>query len=215
MNSSPSVAVTTNRTSFSLEFAQLATLAESLLAGKLVACQAEQRVLRIWSAACSSGEEVWALAMMLHRLREQLGIRAQFALLGSDVSGHVLNAAMAAKYATEELCQVPAEYQRYFLHSKDKRGVVRVTPELRQTATFFRQNLMDAEYALGEPVDVVLLRTALINFPRERQQQIVTRVCRYVRDDGHLVVGLTEPLHAFPGSPQHLTQSFYQLGPGT
>jgi chemotaxis protein methyltransferase CheR len=203
--------VTTNKTSFFREQEQLDWLAHSLFPEYLQRAERERRPLRVWSAACSTGQEVWTLAMLLDRVCTRHGIRAQFTVLGSDVSTRVLKIAVAAKYARAELEDLPAEYAKYFMNSKQEgRALTRIVPELRQRVGFFQQNLMDDEYRLGDPVDIVLLRNALIYFPRERQLAIVQRVNRRLRPGGLFVVGLAETLHGSAEPLQHRGRSVYQ-----
>jgi chemotaxis protein methyltransferase CheR len=206
--------VTTNKTSFFRELSQLELLANEFFPDLLRRAARERRELVVWSAASSTGQEVWTLCMMLDRVVRSHGLRADFVVLGSDVSTRVLEVAMAAKYPSSELAEVPEPYREYFLRSKDPgRKLVRVAPSLRQRAGFFRQNLMDDRYSLGrQQVDVALLRNALIYFPRELQHLVAERLCGTLRPDGLLAVGLTETLHGAPLPLRHLQQSIYALG---
>src|SRR5262249_55574903 len=99
--------VTTNVTSFFREPAPLPRVQDHL--GKwLKARPANDRELRVWSAACSRGHEVWTLAMML----AELPAAPRFSLLGTDVSTQVLNQAVAAIYPEAELAPVPAAWRK-------------------------------------------------------------------------------------------------------
>lgn len=204
--------VTTNKTSFFRELPQLDFLQQRVLPEMLLAAAREGRPLRIWSAACSTGQEVWTLVMMLDRLQQTHAPNADYCVWGSDVSGRVLEVAMAAKYDREELAEIDSQYtSRFFMRSKDPAvRLVRVRPEYRRKAGFFHQNLMDAAYRVPAPVDLIFLRNALIYFSREKQMSIVSHVARHLNPGGLFIVGLTESLHGFPLPFRHCGQSVYQ-----
>ena len=148
--------------------------------------------------------------MLLDRLRRAHAPRAEFVVLGSDVSTRVLKVAISAKYASSELDDVPLEYRNYFMRSRDPaRALIRIVPELRERAGFLRLNLMSEHYEIGEDVDVAFLRNALIYFPRERQERIVQRVHKKLRPGGLFAVGLTETLHGTGLSVTHVGSSLY------
>ncbi len=202
--------VTTNKTSFFREPPQLNLAAEDYLPGYLRDAEREQRPLRVWSAACSSGQEVWTLCMLLDRIRKVYAIRADFSVIGSDISSRVLKTAISAKYPSAELADVPVEYHSYLMKSRDPtRNLMRVVPDLRKHAGFFQLNLMSESFGLNEPVDIVFLRNALIYFPRDRQQRIVERVYRNLRPGGLFAVGLTETLHGTGVAARHVGSSLY------
>jgi chemotaxis protein methyltransferase CheR len=204
--------VTTNKTSFFREQPQLTLLQDKVLPDLLATAARAGRPLRIWSAACSTGQEVWTLVMMVERVLQTLALSAEYTVWGSDVSGQVLQTAIAAKYDHAELAEMDPYYSsRFFMRAKDPSvRVVRVRPEYRKRAGFFHQNLMDEVYKLSQPVDMVLLRNALIYFSRDKQMTIVGQAARHLVPGGLFVVGLTESLHGFPVPFRHCGQSVYQ-----
>lgn len=205
--------VTTNKTSFFREQPQLTFLQETVFPELLTLAARAGRPLRVWSAACSTGQEVWTIVMMLEQIAQARSILADFVVWGSDVSGRVLETAIAAKYDAEELQEMEPYYaSRFFMRAKDPESrAVRVRPEYRRRAGFFHQNLMDPTYRVPTQVDVVLVRNALIYFSRVKQTLIVNQAARYLADEGLLVVGLTESLHGIDAPYRHCGQSVYQL----
>jgi chemotaxis protein methyltransferase CheR len=201
--------VTTNVTSFFREPAQLERVQEFLVLWAKD-CRDTGRDLRVWSAACSRGHEVWTLAMMLAELPGS----PRFSLLGSDVSSQVLKQAIDAVYPEAELANVPAPWRkRYFMHSRDRSArLARVVPELRQTAQFKRQNLIDPALDAPRDFDLVLLRNVLIYFDAPTQRAIVSKVARHIRPEGLLCVGLAESLHGHRIGFEHLELGMYQRG---
>lgn len=203
--------VTTNKTSFFRELPQLDFLERKLLPRLLKEATRKRRPLRIWSAACSTGQEVWTLVMMLEQLREAVAPQSDYVVWGSDVCGEVLREAMAAKYSLNDLKEIDSRYHRFFTRSKDRQlPLVRIRPELRKRAGFFHHNLMTPDTPLPAPVDLALLRNALIYFPRARQQQIVNELAKKLTPQGHFAVGLTESLHGMSLPFRLVEQSVYQ-----
>jgi chemotaxis protein methyltransferase CheR len=203
--------VTTNVTSFFREPAQLERVQDHL--GRWAkALPANDRELRVWSAACSRGHEVWTLAMMLAELPGS----PRFSLLGTDVSSQVLNQAVTAIYPEAELAPVPAAWRkRYFMHSRDRSArLARVVPELRQTAQFAKQNLMDPVLDAPRDFDLVLLRNVLIYFDPPTQREVVQKVAKHVKPAGLLCVGLAESLHGHNLGFEHLELGMYRRGRG-
>lgn len=199
--------VTTNVTSFFREPKQLEVVQRQLapLAARAIA---EGRELRVWSAACSRGHEVWTLAMIL----AELPGAPRFSVVGSDISSKVLEQAVTAVYPEGELSPVPAAWRKkYFMHSRTRaQRLARVVPELRQHARFLRLNLMDASYAVPVDLDLVLLRNVLIYFDAPTQRQVVSKVARHLRPTGLLCVGLAESLHAHELPLEHMQLGIYR-----
>jgi chemotaxis protein methyltransferase CheR len=203
--------VTTNVTSFFREPVQLERVQEQLMRWAPTA-KAANRELRVWSAACSRGHEVWTLAMML----AELPGTPRFSLLGTDVSSKVLTEAVAAVYPEAELANVPATWRkRYFMHSRDRTArLARVVPELRQTAQFARQNLIADVLDAPRDFDLVLLRNVLIYFDAPTQVAVVKKVASHIKPAGLLCVGLAESLPAHKLGIEHLELGMYRVGAG-
>lgn len=203
---------TTNQTSFFRELPQLRYLEENLFRELLLAATLRRTPLRLWSAACSTGEEVWTLLMMLDRVKGTCCSTAEFIVWGSDVSREVLMTATGAKYDLRALESIPTEYRGYVMKAKNpETPLIRMRPELRAAAGFFRQNLMDPSYDLPTKVDVIFLRNALIYFSRERQEIIVRRALRHLVLGGLFVVSLTESLLGLGLPLKPIEQSIYRL----
>jgi chemotaxis protein methyltransferase CheR len=151
--------------------------------------------LRVWCAGCSTGEEVYTLAMVLDDYaRTHRGF--SYTIHGTDISTRVLRHAFEATYDEALAEPIPSSWrQRYLLRSKDReRPRVRIAPELRKRVSFSRLNFMDGEYDLRGEFDVVFFRNVMIYFDRETQQQVVSRQCRHLRRGGYLFIGHTESL---------------------
>ncbi|MBE0579153.1 MAG: protein-glutamate O-methyltransferase [Devosia sp.] len=190
-------AVTTNKTDFFREPEHFDLLAERLVPDLIELRRAERKpLLKIWSAASSTGAEVYTLAMVLSDLLAQRQ-DFRFAILGTDISTSVLEQGVRAVYPAELIAPVPpAKQQRYLMHSR-KPGIrpeVRIVPELRRLVRFARLNLMDATYPFDRDVDVIFLRNVLIYFDKADQEKVILRLVDHLRPGGYLILGHSESM---------------------
>ncbi|WP_316358677.1 protein-glutamate O-methyltransferase [Devosia sp.] len=190
-------AVTTNKTDFFREPEHFDLLAERLVPDLIELRRAERKpLLKIWSAASSTGAEVYTLAMVLADLVAQRQ-DFRFAILGTDISTSVLEQGVRAVYPAELIAPVPpAKQQRYLMHSR-KPGIrpeVRIVPELRRLVRFARLNLMDATYPFDRDVDVIFLRNVLIYFDKADQEKVILRLVDHLRPGGYLILGHSESM---------------------
>jgi chemotaxis protein methyltransferase CheR len=151
--------------------------------------------LKVWSAGCSSGEEVYTLAMVLEEFRS-LNPWFSYQITGTDISTKVLEAAVTAIYKMDKIVPVPpALREKYLLKGKDKNaGLVRVARELRQRVSFERLNFMDDHYRFSTQFDIVFCRNVLIYFDIETQEKIINKICRVIKDNGLLFLGHSESI---------------------
>lgn len=180
--------VVTNETSFFRERAHFEYLDAAELDRLLQ--NSGSRQLRAWSAACSSGQEVYTLAMVLDAASDG-ATRWDWNILATDISVKVLTAAREAIYRSEDVASVPpALRDRYVLRSKDTRSeAVRMAPELRQRVQFGQLNLMHNEYHVKSKMDIIFLRNVLIYFEPKTQEAVVAKLCRHLRPGGLLFLG--------------------------
>jgi chemotaxis protein methyltransferase CheR len=192
---------TTNKTDFFREPDHFTYLVQRALPA--LSTRGDRWVCRVWCAGCSTGQEVYTLAMVLDDYaRSHPGFG--FEIVATDVSTRVLREAAAATYPAVLAEPVPvALRQRYLMRGKAARGgMVRVVPELRAKVRFSRLNFMAPSYPVGEQ-DIVFFRNVMIYFDRATQRQVLERQCRVLRPRGYLFIGHTEsvagldiPLHA-------------------
>jgi len=189
--------VTTNKTDFFREAQHFEYLIEHVLPGLVQSRGAGiRRPFMAWSAACSSGEEPYTLAMVL----DQFSRRARgftFQVLGTDISTRVLETARDGIYHEERIEQIPLELRRsYFMKSRDRsRRLVRVVPELRAHVKFRRLNFMEDDFGMREKMDVVFCRNVLIYFDRPTQEAVINRICGHLHSGGYLFTGHSETIN--------------------
>lgn len=185
--------VTTNKTDFFREPAHFEYLVHAALPA-LVASGAGGEV-RVWSAACSSGEEPFTLAMVLAEFAARRpGFR--YRVLATDLCTEVLAQAMSATYPEERVEPVPrALRQKYLLRRRDGTPEVRMVPELREAVRFRQQNLLAPDLERVGPHEVIFCRNVLIYFQRRVQHGVLQRFVRCLVPGGYLFLGHSETIN--------------------
>jgi chemotaxis protein methyltransferase CheR len=194
--------LTTNETYFFREKRHLDFLRDRVLSG-----WPRARAFRVWSAACSSGEEPWSLAMLLAgRLGE-----GPWEVVGSDISTRVLERARTGHYSLERTQDLPREYLlRYCLKGVGAQaGTFLIGEELRPRVNFRQVNLAAPLPALGA-FEAIFLRNVMIYFDVATKQQVVARLLPLLRPGGHLFIGLSETLNGVAGGLTLVAPSTYR-----
>lgn len=188
-------AVTTNKTDFFREPLHFDFLLETVLPEF---AENRQRMIRCWSAACSTGAEPYTLAMLLDEFAGQ-NRGTDYQVVATDLDTEVLATGIKGIYPREMIAPVPKNLrQRYVLESKSPgRAEVRIAPELRRKVAFGRLNLMDARYPLDMPMDIIFCRNVLIYFDKPTQEAVVNRLCERLRPGGYLFLGHSESITGF------------------
>ena len=177
-------ALTTNKTSFFREHAHFGVLRDDVLP----ACPGP---VRLWSAGCSSGEEAYTLAMVLH---DALGPAASSArILATDISHRVLATATAGVYPATTLADVPSSLRQQYWRPSPDGTRLEAAPALRALVRFGRLNLM-AAWPMRGPFDAIFCRNVMIYFDKATQQALVERFRQLLRPGGYLFVGHSESL---------------------
>ena len=165
------------------------------------------RPFRVWSAACSSGQEPYTLAMVL---AESLG-EAAWEIFASDISTRVLDRARTGQYALEQAEKVPKHYLgRYCLKGVGaQEGTFIVDRALRNRIKFSQINLNQNLPNVGE-FDVIFLRNVMIYFDADTKRQVVQRLCGTLRKNGHLIIGHSESLNGIVDTLPVVQPSIYR-----
>jgi chemotaxis protein methyltransferase CheR len=184
--------ITINETSFFRNEPQLEVF-ENVVLPELLEARASRRRLRIWSAACSTGEEPFTLAMQLDR---SLGARLSdwtVEILGTDISEKAINVAIGGGYGDYALRTTPAMIKsRYF--KQDGRDWV-LDEKIRGMVRFELHNLKDRLAAKRHGVwDVIFCRNVMIYFDEEMKKQVVQTFHDQLAEDGTLFIGHSESI---------------------
>jgi chemotaxis protein methyltransferase CheR len=187
--------VTTHKTHFFREPQHFEILTSQVLPD-LLRHHPSDAPLCVWSAACSTGEEVYSLAMTLEETLRRLRQAPEYAIWGTDVSSQVLRRAELAVYPIDAAEQIPEELRsRYLLRSRSTEDPrIRIVPELRKRARFSALNFTAPTWGNLSKMDVIFCRNVLIYFERVAQEQIVGRLCDRLNEGGYLFLGHTEGL---------------------
>lgn len=190
-------AITTNKTDFLREPQHFDYLLQKVIPRLLeVQGLGLKTRLNIWSAACSTGEEPYTLAMCLMEFVRKVA-PIDFQILATDISSRVLDTARRAIYDHEKVDPLPLNWrQKYLLRSKDRqKGLVRIVPELRNLVKFQHLNLLADDFGLQERQAVIFCRNVLIYFYKPTQLTVLTRLCQQLIRGGYFFVGHSETLH--------------------
>jgi len=178
--------LTTNLTSFFREAHHFPVLAEHLLKLK------GKHPITIWCSASSTGEEPYSIAMTA--VDAFNSFKPPVTILATDLDTRVLETAKAGVYAEERVAKLdPALVKRFFLRGTGSQaGHVRVRQELRDMITFRQLNLLDNNWPIRPPLDVIFCRNVMIYFDKPTQFAILKKFVPLLANDGLLFAGHSE-----------------------
>jgi len=186
-------AVTTPETYFFRDPQHFETLEKHILPELIERRKPGLKVLRFWSAGCSSGEEPYTLSIVLLENSNGLLNGWSFKIIGTDISTVVLKKAKDGVYSEYAVRRVPKHLLRkYFI---EVRGMYYVTAEVRKPVTLLRMNLFNEREMAGmRHFDVVFCRNVLIYFDKRSKEKILEGLYNSLNPGGYLFIGSTETL---------------------
>ncbi len=179
--------------------------------GRFVA--ARQRPITVWSAACSTGEEPYSIAI---QLRESLtNPDQQVSVHATDIDSHAIEVAHAGIYTLDRVKPVPAELLRqYFQRGTGLRaGMARVKAEVRNMVSYQTVNLVSSDWPSDTKYDAIFCRNVLIYFDKATQARVLEGFSRVLKPGGLLFAGHSENLTYLTDSFRLLGQTVYELTP--
>lgn len=181
-------AMTTNETFWFRDVAHFRVLVDGIVA------ESRPNRLRVWSAAASTGQEAYTMAISLQDGMQSGRVPRgmHYEIVGTDISPTALEEAKGATYCGVAAARGLSDDQRrrYF---RDQGGCIEVLPQYRKGISFRTFNLLKPFGSLGK-FDVVFCRNVLIYFSQERKRDIVSRIARSMNPGGHLFLGSTESM---------------------
>lgn len=151
------------------------------------------RRLRIWSAACSTGEELYSIAMKIHARKANFS-GWNINLFGSDLSNDALAAAKTGSYDTRSLRLVSAELRSKYFTADAVTSRWSISPEIKAMTSWRRHNLLQPFQE--QQFDCIFLKNVMIYFDTTSRQTVVRHLIRSLAPGGYLVLGPTEGVHA-------------------
>jgi len=166
--------------------------------------------IRVWSAACSSGEEPYSLAMiLLDHFPQSSGWK--FEILATDISTRVLGTGSAAVWPITKASEIPRPYlKKYMLKGTgEQSGHMKAGAELRAVVRFERLNLNDDEYPVQGNLDLIFCRNVLIYFDNRSRARVIQRLVDRLAPNGFLFVGHAESLTGVSDRVRYVVPTIY------
>lgn len=168
-----------------------------------------QQSFRIWSAAASTGEEPYTIAMTV---RTALPHVSDIKILGTDISTRALNVARQGHYSPDRVQKVPENLRRRFfckMRNEEDKECYAVENELKRLVTYARLNLAHPPYPMKGPFDVVFCRNVMIYFDNAVRKALLEEIWRLLKPGGYLMVGHAESLSGMLSNFRSVQPSVY------
>jgi chemotaxis protein methyltransferase CheR len=201
-------AITTNKTDFMREPVHFDFLVQQALPD----VTRNKSRINLWSAACSTGQEPYNLAMFMEEFKSQTNSSLEYAVTATDISNSCLEKARKAIYTMEDIEDIPLSFRKnYLLKSRDpKNRQIRIKQNLRDRITFKSINLMKDNYGINDKYDIVFCRNVLIYFDRDNQIKVINRILRHMNPGGYLFLGHSESMAGVNSNLKSVASSIYK-----
>ena len=195
--------LTTNETYFFREPKHFDFLRQHILRG-----WRGERPFRVWSAASSSGEEAYTIAMVL---ADTLASKA-WEIVGSDISTQVLDKARQGHYPMTRIDGIPRPFLSKFCRKgvRSQEGTFLINAELRARVNFLQVNLTQPVTADVGLFDVIFLRNVMIYFDNDTKRRVVSHLLPHLRPGGHFIIGHSETLNGIVTSLNQVSPTIYR-----
>jgi len=169
----------------------------------------DQKKFRFWSAACSTGEEPYTMAItILEALEEK---KVDLKILATDLSTNVLAQAINGVYPEKKVETIPpAHLRKYFINSPHNEQVqYRAKDNLKKLILFRRLNLSEAPFPMKNFLDIIFCRNVMIYFDTYHRKKLINELYRLIRPGGYLIVGHSESITGFQSNFKVVRPSIY------
>jgi chemotaxis protein methyltransferase CheR len=204
--------ITTNETRFFREQKQFEFLERVLIPRWKADADAgiRARMVRVWSAGCSTGEEPYSIAMLL---LGSLTAQWDVSIVASDLSSRALDVAMNGIWSIDRASVIPEPFlKRFMLRGRgSQQGKMKAGQEIRSVITFLRMNLNDDEYPVGSGFDLILCRNVLIYFDTASRRRVIDRLIDRLSPAAVLFIGHAETLHGVTSRMRAVAPTIYRV----
>ncbi|KPA19635.1 SAM-dependent methyltransferase [Candidatus Magnetomorum sp. HK-1] len=197
--------ISTNHTYFFREKSHFDYLQKHILPN----VKMDSNKLRVWSAASSSGEEVYTLCMVLAESLGKDRFLEKVAILGTDISQRVLQKAEYGHYLKENMSQIPPNYRLNYVESVSK-DTFCIKEELKKVCLFRRLNLNMPRYPFKQKFHIIFCRNVFIYFDMPTQESICNEFARHAAPDAWLFISQTETLRNLNVPWKYVTPGVYR-----
>lgn len=206
--------LTTHHTFFFREFFHFEFLEQKALPALVENMRREGRTtLKVWSAACSRGQEVYSLSMCLYHWFRRFAPDLAFEILGSDVDAESIAYAKNGVYRWDEVKEIPLAYMasNWARGTGEISAYVKARQPIKSQCRFREINLFDAGRVLaGQSFDLIFCRNVFIYFSQEQIRVVTDSMLKLLNDGGYLFLGISESLNGLRIPVNHLGQSVYE-----
>lgn len=176
-----------------------------------------ERKLRIWSAACSTGEEPYTIAMTVLEHFGPMSVNGwDIRILASDVDTDVLAHGQRGLYSAERVADVPKDIlKKYFIRtSRSDEASFQIRPDLQELITFRRINFIEPEWPIHTVFDLIFCRNVMIYFDEPTQDRLLSRFSEVLVPEGHLFIGHSESILRLDHIYKSIGSTVYRVRPG-
>lgn len=198
--------LTTNKTDFFRENRHFEYIVESLKKKAQ-----SKRPIYFWSAACSTGEEPYTIALIMENLVLS-GLIGDYRILASDLDTSILEKAKKGIYSEIDVAPIPVELKHKFLKTRlaDGKRIYHIDERLQRKIKFRHNNLLTQSLEMNLQFDYIFLRNVLIYFKSDTIQTVVDGILKRLRPGGHLIIGLSETLNSITHNLERVDSSIYK-----
>ena len=170
-----------------------------------------RRSVRIWSAGCAAGEEVYTIAAVARDFFGGLVDSADFGILATDISLAALREAQAGAYPAQKVAEMPQGLRAAYLRPAGADSF-EVLPELKRMVLFKRLNLMDERYPFKGAFDLIFCRNVMIYFDQASRSALIRSFYRWTKVGGYLFIGHSETIPRSDCPFEYLRPAVYRKG---
>ncbi|MGB5822837.1 MAG: protein-glutamate O-methyltransferase CheR [Proteocatella sp.] len=169
----------------------------------------KNKVLSIWSAGCSSGEEPYTMSMVLSEHFDKKANEWDTRVLATDISQNVLNKAQNAAYNVQDLENIPNEWKLKYFVKDQGASTYKISPEIKRNVIFRTFNLMDP-IKFKMKFDVIFCRNVMIYFDKPTRAALIKRFYEATNPGGYLFIGHSESLNKDDAAYKQIGPSIYR-----